>query len=102
MTGIVGGVLLLSIFLAVKRVPLGDAATIFYSGNSWFIRHFEFDMKGKVYLYSIFFIISPSLSQLSRSGILFNFEKLPSFLGNPVQYIDSIVTCLINVHRVMS
>ena len=49
LTGIVGGVLLLSIFLAVKRVPLGDAATIFYSGNSWFIRHFEFDMKGKVY-----------------------------------------------------
>ena len=67
MTGIVGGVLLLSIFLAVKRVPLGDAATIFYSGNSWFIRHFEFDMKGKVY-----------------------------------KYIDSIVICLINVHRVMS
>merc|ERR550534_1281954 len=31
MQGIVGGVLLLSIFLAVKRVPLGDAATVFYS-----------------------------------------------------------------------
>jgi len=35
MQGIVGGVLLLGIFLAVKRVPLGDCAAIFFSAPAF-------------------------------------------------------------------
>ena len=37
-------------------------------------------------LKSIYFIILPSFSSLTRSGIFFSFDKRASFLGNPVVY----------------
>ena len=36
------------------------------------------------YVKSIFSIILPSFSSLSRSGLFFSFEKRASILGNPV------------------
>jgi hypothetical protein len=41
--GIIGGVLPVAIYFAVRRLPLGDAATIFFSGTVRPLQHLQTD-----------------------------------------------------------
>lgn len=82
MQGIVGGVLLLGIFLAVKRVPLGDCAAIFFSAPAFTLILSCFVLREH------FGLLRMGIAVCMLTGVVL--LSRPSFIFNPQEQVPLV------------